>query len=211
MIRVLQAPWMAALVGGLLYLGVTLALLNSVRFTGSGGAFPPTTRAPRAPDDLPSWRFRNPELQQWIAELQRERQALALREEQLRELAMRLEAERQELSLITQTVARLQAEFDRNVIRLQESQAEQFKRQAKLLGGMSTEGQLALLQQMADEDVVRLLALMKNDDVSQLLELMSRTGPAEAKRAVLLTEKMRRLLLPGPTNGPAAQWTASGP
>ncbi|MGA4644107.1 hypothetical protein [Limisphaera sp. 4302-co] len=197
MTRVLQAPWMAALVGGLLYLGVTTALLTQVRFVAPGGTTPATAlRKPRPADDLPSWRFRNPELNQWIAELQREREALALRREQLKELEVRLEAERQELSVITQTVARLQAEFDRNIVRLQESQAEQFKRQAKLLTGMSLDGQLALLAEMADDDVVRLFALMKNDDVSQLLDAMSKAGPAEARRALLIIEKMRRLLPP---------------
>ncbi|MCS7091245.1 MAG: hypothetical protein NZM03_11115 [Limisphaera sp.] len=211
MIRVLQAPWMAAFVGGLLYLGVTFALLSPARLNLNPERRPVSAgRPPRPADDLPSWRFRNPELQQWIVELQRERQALAQREEQLKELAMRLEAERQELILITQTVARLQAEFDRNIIRFQETQAEQFKRQAKLLTGMSVEGQLALLQQMPDDDVVRLLALMKNDDVSQLLDMMSKGGPAEARRAVLLTEKMRRLLPPAGTNPGPTRLTAAG-
>ncbi|MDW8381040.1 MAG: hypothetical protein RMN51_02865 [Verrucomicrobiota bacterium] len=202
---------MAAFVGGLLYLGVTFALLSPARLNLNPERRPVSAgRPPRPADDLPSWRFRNPELQQWIVELQRERQALAQREEQLKELAMRLEAERQELILITQTVARLQAEFDRNIIRFQETQAEQFKRQAKLLTGMSVEGQLALLQQMPDDDVVRLLALMKNDDVSQLLDMMSKGGPAEARRAVLLTEKMRRLLPPAGTNPGPTRLTAAG-
>lgn len=200
MTRLLQAPWVAALVGGLLYWAVTVALLTRVHLGTTAGPVAVAVRKPRPADDLPSWRFRNPELNQWIAELQREREALALQREQLRELEMRLAAERQELSVITQTVARLQAEFDRNVIRLQESQVEQFRRQARLLTGMSLDGQLALIAEMRDDDVVRLFALMKNDDVSQLLDAMSKAGPAEARRALLIVEKMRRLLPSEATN-----------
>ncbi|MCX7866916.1 hypothetical protein [Limisphaera sp. VF-2] len=212
MTRLLQAPWLAALVGGLLYLGVTLALLSPARLgvpTGFTPSSPPRERRP--PDDLPSWRFRNPELQQWIAELQRERELLAQREQQLKDWEIRLQAEQQELATITQTVARLQAEFDRNVIRLQEAQQEHYKRQAKLLTGMSVEGQLAMLQQMPDDDIVRLFLLMRNDDVSQVLDAMSKAGSEEAKRAVLLIEKMRRALPPASTNATAARTSAPGP
>ncbi len=212
MIRVLQAPWMAALLGGLLYLGVTLALLSPSRLGLPKGSFPSErARAQRPPEDLPSWRFRNPEFQQWIAELQREREALALREQQLREWETRLRAEQQELSTLTQTVARLQAEFDRQVIRLEEAQAEHFRRQAKLLTGMSLEGQLAMLQQMSDADVVRLFTLMKNDDVSQLLDALSKAGGEDARRAAMLVEQMRRALPPGTTNSTSARATSRFP
>jgi len=212
MIRVLQAPWMAALLGGLLYLGVTLALLSPSRLGVLKGPFPSErARVQRPPEDLPSWRFRNPEFQQWIAELQREREALALREQQLREWEIRLRAEQQELATLTQTVARLQAEFDRQVIRLEEAQVEHFRRQAKLLTGMSLEGQLGMLQQMSDADVVRLFTLMKNDDVSQLLDALSKAGGEDARRAAVLVEQMRRALPPGTTNSTSARATSRFP
>ena len=160
MIRVLQSPWLAALIGGLLYLGVTAALFRPGQFVR-----PPsmTAVAESLGADEPSWKFRNPEFDQWVEEVRREKEALSLREQQLRELQARLNADRQELNSATQTVYQLQADFDRNVVRIKDQEIDNLKRQAKIISGMSPEGAAGLVNEMSEDDAVRVLFVMKAD------------------------------------------------
>ena len=196
MIRLLRSPWMTALIGGLIYLAVTLALLAPVKFEAVRLALE-QSRNPTAAEE-PSWKFRNPEFDQWVEEIRRQREALTTREQQLQELQTRLQAERQELNYATQIVSQLQAEFDKNVVRIKDQEVENLKRQAKMLAGMSPESAAGLISQMVDDDAVRILVTMKPDEAGAVLEALSKTGKAEAKRAAAITERMRRALPPDP-------------
>ncbi len=193
MIRVLQSPWLAALIGGLLYLGVTAALFRPGQFVR-----PPsmTAVAESLGADEPSWKFRNPEFDQWVEEVRREKEALSLREQQLRELQARLNADRQELNSATQTVYQLQADFDRNVVRIKDQEIDNLKRQAKIISGMSPEGAAGLVNEMSEDDAVRVLFVMKADEASAILEILGKMGQTGARRAAVVTEKMRRTLPP---------------
>jgi flagellar motility protein MotE (MotC chaperone) len=195
MIRVLQSPWLAALIGGLLYLGVTAALFRPGQFVR-----PPSMAAVAESlgADEPSWKFRNPEFDQWVEEVRREKEALSLREQQLRELQARLNADRQELNSATQTVYQLQADFDRNVVRIKDQEIDNLKRQAKIISGMSPEGAAGLVNEMSEDDAVRVLFVMKVDEASAILETLGKMGQTGARRAAVVTGKMRRTLPPDP-------------
>ena len=197
MIRILQSSWFISLTGCLLYLGTTAALIHPSQFAGAVAAL---KAAKLPPDDAPSWRFRNPEMDQWIADIKREREALALREQQLKDLQTRLDAERKELTTVTQTVHQLQSEFDKNVVRFTAQQEENLKKQVKVLQAMTPDSAVTMLSQMPDDDVVRILALMKPDQTSVMLENMSKAGKEQAQRAAELLERLRRVL-PPPTAG----------
>ena len=183
------------LLGGLLFLATTAALLKPSQL-------PVVDTADSAGDikhagsSEPSWKFRNPEMDQWIEEIKREKEALNLREQQLKELETRLNAERQEMSVVTQAVSQMQADFDKNVVRLNAQDADNLKRQAKLLSSMSPEGAAATLTEMSDDDVVRILFTMKADDASLALDTLSKGGKDQAKRAATIVERMRRTLPP---------------
>lgn len=195
MIRILQSSWLTALVGCLIYLGVTFAVLSPSKFEGALAAQKADETGKSANDD-PSWKFRNPEMDQWVAELKREKEALDLREQQLQELALRLETERKELTAVTQTVYQLQAEFDKNVIRIKDQEVDNLKRQVKVFANMSPDASSALVSEMAEDEAVKILALMKTDDVSAIIETLSKMGKAESQRAASITEKLRRVLPP---------------
>ena len=183
------------LIGGLLFFGTTAALLNPSKLP---------VLAEETPKDAfhivgnnePSWKFRNPEMDQWIQEIKHEKDALGLREQQLNELETRLNAERQELSVVTQAVAQMQSDFDKNVVRMNSQDTENLKREAKLIANMSPEGAAATLAQMSDDDVVKLLFSMKADDASLALDTLSKSGKDQAKRAATIMERMRRTLPP---------------
>jgi flagellar motility protein MotE (MotC chaperone) len=193
MLRLFQSSWFAALLGSLAYLTTTAALLH---LPPSDFAHTGRSEAKRSPNNDPSWKFRNPEFDQWVSELNAEKEALAGREQQLKEWQTRLEAERSELATVTQAVAQLQAEFDRNVVRFKEQEEENLRRQVKLLGAMPTETQVKMLTPLADEEFARLLILMKNEQASLLLDTLSKTGKEEAKRAATLMDLMRRSVTP---------------
>ncbi len=189
MIRILQSSWLTALLGCLLYLGTTLALVQPGKFAAAH--LVPSDRS--AADD-PSWKFKNPEIDQWVAQMKDEKEALALREQQLNEWQSRLDAERQEISTVTQAVAQVQSDFDQNVIRFRAQETDNVKHQAKLIAAMSPSGAAAMFGEMADDDVVRILFIMKTDEASTILDTMSKLGKPEAQRAAVLTGRLRQVL-----------------
>jgi flagellar motility protein MotE (MotC chaperone) len=139
----------------------------------------------------PSWEFFNPEVERLVKELAQEKKALALREQQLNELATRLEAERAEITTVTQAVHRLQQEFDRGVLRIREEETANLKKLAKVYATMTPEGAVTILRQMEDEQIVKFMVFMKDGETAPLLENFARQGEAEAKRAAAIMERLR--------------------
>jgi flagellar motility protein MotE (MotC chaperone) len=193
MTRWLTSGWVVALAGGLVYLATTALLIRPAQFAGVRAVL---AAAKLTPDNDPSWRFKNPEFQQWVAELKMEKSDLDARAQQLQELQTRLAAQQQEFTVATQSVYHLQAEFDKNVVRIKSQEVQNLSKQAKIIAGMSPEGAAKLISQMADDDVVRLLAIMKPDEAGIVLDSMSKLGKTEAKRAADLTARLRMVLPP---------------
>jgi flagellar motility protein MotE (MotC chaperone) len=199
MIRILQSSWLVALLGSVLYLATTVALIRPNQFDLSQ-LVPPDHPV----SNEPSWKFKNPEFDQWLAQLKNEKETVAQHEQQLKEWQTRLEAERQNISTITQTIAQLQADFDRNVIRFKAQESDNVKRQAKLIAAMSPQGATAMLGEMADDDVIRILYAMKVDEASLILDNLSKSGKNDAGRAANLTVRLRQVLPPATNAAPAA-------
>ncbi len=189
MIRLFQSPWFAAGLGCLLYLGTTAAILNPSKFA----SFMPAAPDYSAETD-PSWKFRNPEIDQWLSQMKSEKEKLDSRQEQLDELQTRLNAEIQEISTATQTVSTLQDNFNKNVIRFDAQETDNIKHQAKLMSEMSPEGAIAMFKQMPDDDAVRILFTMKDDVASIILDTWSKGSPEDARRTAQLTQKLRQVL-----------------
>lgn len=201
--KFLQSSWMISLLGCLVYLATTAAVLSSAKFE---------VEMPEAeeeshllePGNDPSWKFTNPEFSQWVQDLRTEKAALEVRKTQLTEWETRLQAERQELAAVTQKVSQLQAEFEKNVVRLKEQEGKNLKRQAKAVAEMSPDTAARMLDQMTDDDIVRLFSAMKNDQVTLLLETLGKQGRAQTRRAAVITERMRHLLPDSPTTPASA-------
>jgi flagellar motility protein MotE (MotC chaperone) len=193
MIRIFQSPWFTAITGCVLYLATTVVVLNPSKFAGIQLSNPDFSA-----EDDPSWKFRNPEFNQWVAQIKSEKENLDLREQHLNELQTRLDAEVQEISTVTQAVAQLQESFDKNVIRFKAQESDNVKHQAKLISAMSPEGATAMFSQMPDDDAVRILFTMKTDEASLILDALSKQGEAQAKRAAQLTQRLQQVLSPAP-------------
>lgn len=66
MIRLLQSSWLAALAGCLVYLGSMVLFLHPGKLQLARKA---VAEEKRAPADEPSWKFTNPEFDQWVEEI----------------------------------------------------------------------------------------------------------------------------------------------
>ena len=177
--------------GSLVYLGMTGFLL----MPGKGLKPPPSHETGVTENTTgPSWDFFNPEVDRLVKELAQEKKALAQREQQLNELSTRLEAERAEITTVTQAVHRMQQEFDRGVLRIREEETANLKKLAKVYATMSPEGAIPILKQMEDEQIVKFMVFMKDGETAPLLEGLARQGEPDAKRAAAISERLRTVL-----------------
>ncbi len=194
--RILQSPGTLLLLGGSLFFATMFAVLSATHF---GPVKSPDKISLSAADD-PSWKFHNPEMDQWITQIKEERDALAVREQQLKEWEAQLNAQGKELSTVTRTVSNVQADFDKRIVLFTAQEKENAKKQVKIVAGMSADGAATMLFEMPDNEVTKLLVSMKNDVAAGILDAMSKQGDAQAKRAAMLAQKMNDVMDAPPTN-----------
>jgi flagellar motility protein MotE (MotC chaperone) len=135
--------------------------------------------------------YQNPEADQLVGELKEEKKKLDDREQQLNELATRLDTERGEISNATQSVQQLQADFDKNVLRIKDEETANLKKLAKVYSAMTPDGAALILSDLDDTQVAKIMVFMKEGDAAAILESISKKGAAEAKRAANLSERLR--------------------
>ena len=197
--KLIQSPLFAAIFGGILF------LLTSAFLTTKGISSMPHGNAVEvghreAVITGPSWNFFNPEMDQIVADLKTEREAVSLKEKQLEELAARLRAERAGLDDEVKKVTMLQHKVDREVLRIKEGEAGNLKKLAKMYALMEPAGAAKIFRELDDVVVVKILTLMKEPEIAAILESFARLGDAETKRAADFSEHLRAA---DPTKAPA--------
>lgn len=200
--RMLQSPWVAAALGALAYTLTTVLLLRPERMLANRPA-PVPAEEPSHQEPVPSWAFRNPEIDQLVSELKAEREAVRAREKELQDLAERLNVERQEIGTITQRVAVLQAEMDRTMVRIKDDESANLKRLAKVYATMGPESAAKIMIEFQDEAAVKIFAFMKESETAPILENIAKSGPDAARRVALLSDRLR-LLSTGGTPAPTS-------
>lgn len=186
MIQTLTSPWFAALLGGVLYLATTLFCFKPGKFEGLRPV--PFTGPPPVTE---SWSFSNPDVDKMLVELKAERDALATRAAELKALEQRLNNERAEISVVTQSVFRLQQELESRIVQARQEEAPNLKKLAKIHAAMSPEASAAILKEQTDDEVLKVLFYQKPDQTAPILEALAKLGKTEAQRAGKLTEKLR--------------------
>jgi flagellar motility protein MotE (MotC chaperone) len=189
MIKLLTSPWTTALVGVVLYLGATVACWKTPAHPAS--STPAQSAAAREKQTGPSWNFTSPEADQLIAELKVEKKSLGKKEQELNDLMVRLQAERSELNLVTQSVRQLQLDFDRNVMRISEEETANLKKLAKVYADMEPANAAKVLEEMDDTSIIKIMVFMKDVETAAIWEAMAKKGQAEAKRTALLSDRLR--------------------
>jgi flagellar motility protein MotE (MotC chaperone) len=187
MLKKLQSPWVAILVGAISYMLTTVLcwkVPHNTQASGEGGG---THRL----ESGPSWEFRNPEIDQLVAELKKEREMNSLRRMELDELATHLAAERGEIEQLMAKVEAKQREFDANVVKLKEEETANLKKLAKVYAAMTPDGASSILKALDDEQIVRIFVFMKEAESAPILECLAKGGENEAKRAAKVSERIR--------------------
>jgi flagellar motility protein MotE (MotC chaperone) len=200
MSRLLQNPVTVVLVAFLMFFGTLFLLLRALPLGQVSLASKPMMSA----EDDPSWKFHNPDIDQWVSQIKGERDALAEREQQLKDWEARLAAESREIAAVTQAVTRTQTDFDKHVLLFSDQQKDNAKKEIKVIADMSPDGAVALLNEMPDDEVAQILYTMKPDVSGAILDAMSKLGNAPAKRAAALTERIKDILPAPATNNPNA-------
>jgi flagellar motility protein MotE (MotC chaperone) len=183
---ILKNSWLASGVGALLF-ALTCYLFVSKPAKSKVEALPVMTTAA-------AWDFRNPELDLIMSELKAQKESLANRENQLKELALRLQTERQEINQLTQSVYQVQIQFDQNVARVKSEEVPNLKKLAKVYSAMTPEGAVAIFKELDDASIVKIAKFMKEPETAPILELLAKQGDAEAKRAAGISERIRNSL-----------------
>jgi flagellar motility protein MotE (MotC chaperone) len=188
--KFILSPLFAAILGGVLF------LLTSAFLTTKGVANAPHSGghaevADAANTKGPSWDFFNPELDQIVADLKSERDALTAREKQLAELEARVRAERAELDNALKDIKKIQQQVDRDIFRIKEEEAGNLKKLAKMYSAMEPAGAAKILRELDDAVVVKVMTLLKEPEAALILESFARMGEAETRRAATLSEHLR--------------------
>jgi flagellar motility protein MotE (MotC chaperone) len=203
MTRILQAPATVLGVSCLLFFLTMFLLLRSIPL---GQVMPPAKQTLAAEDD-PSWKFHNPDIDQWLSQIKDERDLLAVREQQLKDWEARLTAESREISAVTQAVSRTQADVDKRMLIFTDQQKTNVKKQLKVIADMSPDGAAAMMNEMPDDEVAQLLYTLKPDLSGAILDAMSKQGGAPAKRAAALTDRIKDIVPESATNNLTANAT----
>jgi flagellar motility protein MotE (MotC chaperone) len=185
MTKLLAQSWITAPVGALLYLVCTVLFWETPNVP-----LPPKLAAALHHTGA-SWNVNNPEADQLIAELKIEKKSVEKREQQLDELASRLQVERAELGQVTQSVRQLQNEFDKSVLRVKDDEVANLKKLAKVYAEMAPETAATVLSEMDNEAIVRILLFLKDNETAAILEALAKKGQAEARRTAELSEQVR--------------------
>ena len=194
--RILQSPAAVVTIAGLMFFTTLFAVISTTHF----GAVTALAKATLMAEDDPSWKFHNPDIDQWVSQIKDERDALAVREQQLKEWEARLAAESHEISSITQAVSKAQADFDKRVLMFTDQEKDNVKKQLKVIAAMSPEGVTTMINEMSDDEVAKLLYAMKPDIAGATLDAISKLGGASAKRAASLAARIKDVLPMSATN-----------
>ncbi|MEO8427913.1 MAG: hypothetical protein ABI651_12460 [Verrucomicrobiota bacterium] len=188
--KLIQSTWMVAMVGTMLFLATIVVFLRPHKVLTTAHHAGAAQAAP-IDNDFFALGESYPEVEQMIAEMKKEKVALADREQKLRQLEDRLLTERAEINQVTQTVHQLQKQFDASVVRVRDEETANLKKLAKIHKEMTPEGAALILKEMTDDQIVKILVFMKEGDAAPILETMAKLGKDEPKRVAGISERLR--------------------
>lgn len=179
--------------GSIVYLATTVILIERAKLTRHKEDTSNYLMG-RPENAYASWNFNNPELEQLITELKKEKEMIAKRQNELNEVQSRLTVERAELNQLTQTVWQLQMDLEKDITRIKEEEMANLKKLARIYSSMTPETAANILKELPDDVIVKVLSIMKENESAPILELISKGSQNDYKRAALLTEKIRLVI-----------------
>lgn len=185
-----------------MYVVATAVLLNPSKLTFPK---PPAAHGEVSAEEYTAlkntpWDFNIPDMDRLIKELHEEKERLNRRSKELDDLYARIQTERAELTTVTQQVFQLQAEFNQVVTYVKEQEAANQKKLAKTYAAMAPEDAALIMKQMDDDRIVRMLMFMNEEETAKILSVLAKPGPEDARRAAMLSERLR-LSVKAPAGG----------
>ena len=181
--KLLSSKATMVILGGLLYIGVTMLCLYNSR-----GKFKPAQKVETTGKEITpvlegaSWDYKNPELDALIRELKDRKDKIKEKEEDLAAWELRLEKEMESVSSITNRMELLQRKFEKSATKLTANEEENIKRLLDLFKTLEPEQIGTILEPMADEKIAKIFRLLKPAEVGPVVELWLSKGGENEKR-----------------------------
>jgi flagellar motility protein MotE (MotC chaperone) len=210
MIAKLQSPFAVAGLGVALSLGLGVMLswraLDTMvqQATATAAAAAKAAKEPEEALKKKGWDFWTIEIENLSNELKEERLRLKKQAELLDQRAARLAAEEKEFAKLRADVATMRKEIADKVIEISADEAKNIRSLAQTYANLSPRAAVAIIKELDDTTAVKILSLMKADVTGPIFEEMSKVATADnnlAKRAALLSEKLRLMKASKPTTG----------
>jgi flagellar motility protein MotE (MotC chaperone) len=140
------------------------------------------------------WDFWTIEIENLSTDLKEERARLRKQADLQDQRAARLASEEKELAGVRADIETLRAQIAENVTEVSADEAKNIRTLAQTYANLSPRAVVVIFKELDDATAVKILSQMKPDVVGPIFEEMSRnadTDPTLARRAAILTEKLR--------------------
>ena len=181
------------MLGLVLGVGTSLAIFWSAssRFVANAAAAHADAEIANLPPK--PWDFWTVEIESLANDLRDERGRIKLRDDQLAQREARLNAEQQELEKTRKQIGEMRVAIDQRLIEVTDGEAANLKKLALTYGTLTPKSAVAIFREMDDTTLVKLFSLMKPDTVGPIFEEMGKQSASDAKRAALLSERLRMI------------------
>lgn len=142
------------------------------------------------------WDFWTIEIENLSNELKEERARLKKQADALEQRSARVATEEKEFAKLRVEIEGLRKQIGDKLIEISVDEAKNIKTLATTYTNVTAKGAVAIFKEMDDTTAVKILSLMKPDIVAPIFEEMSKAAasdPAMAKRAAVLSEKLRMM------------------
>jgi len=188
-------------VGVALGTGTTFFMLSKATSNFVARALEAKVEAKEALAPEKPWDFWTVEMENLASELKEDKARLKQREDLIAQREARLQVEKLEIEKMRKQLESLRASIDSRLIEVTASEEVNLKKLAKTYAGLTPKAALAIYKEMDDNTLAKLMSVMRPGDQKIILEEMSKQSAADptmAKRAAVISEKLRLLKSPSP-------------
>ncbi len=192
--KMLTSAWGIAILGMLLNIGITLAMLLPAIESLQD---PPLEVVEKTSMAERMWGFKTEAVDELIKELKTETEKLEIDRKGVLAVQSQNAAEREELDKVRAEIVGMRTEIDSMVVEIQERELKNLKTLAQTYSAMNPSAVVAIFRELDENMAVKVLSFMKADRVGPVLGEMSKgvdtSGESLAKRAARITDKLRLL------------------
>jgi flagellar motility protein MotE (MotC chaperone) len=144
-----------------------------------------------------NWDFFTRELENYVNELHKDREAIAAQSKDLGAAELRIKAEKEELVRIRKEIESMRTQLETLTTELTEVEKVNLANIAKTYSKMPPDKAVAIFSEMTENNSVKILALMKADVSAKILGQMAETKESSdsdstlASKAAALTNRLR--------------------